>query len=110
MKKAEHRSSLFLLELIFNLFLFVICAAVCVGLLLHARSLSVESRDLTNAVYLAQSVAERWRGGVPPEESGPSADGLQVKASVVDGEDTFNVSIYKGERLIYSLEGVSRNE
>lgn len=109
MKQRENRSSLFLLELIICLFLFVICAAVCVGLLLHARGLSMESRDLTNAVYQAQSYAERWReSGELPVDCGMPTDDLLTGGEVENG--LLNVHVYKGDKLVYSLEGVTRDE
>ena len=40
------RTHLFLTELVLDLFLFAVCAAVCAGLLLHARGMSRESRRL----------------------------------------------------------------
>ena len=58
------RANLFLIELLFNLFIFALCAAVCVGLLVHARRMSLESTRLTQAVYLAQSTAEAMRLGL----------------------------------------------
>lgn len=57
------RANLFLIELLFNLFIFALCAAVCAGLLVHARRMSLESTRLTQAVYLAQSTAEALRAG-----------------------------------------------
>ena len=68
MTMGPKRTNLFLIELVFNLFIFALCAAVCVGLLLHARRLSQESERLTQAVTLAQSAAESLRtGGTLPE-------------------------------------------
>lgn len=55
------RTHLFLTELVLDLFLFAVCAAVCAGLLLRARGMSRESRRLTEAVYAAQTIAEQWR-------------------------------------------------
>ena len=77
MKESGSRFSLFLMELIIDLFLFVLCAAVCVGLLLHARSMSLESTRLTQAVYIAQDAAERIRSG-REVYSGYTADGAPV--------------------------------
>lgn len=109
MKQTGHRSSLILLELIINLFLFAICAAVCVGLLLHARGMSAESRNLTQAVYIAQTIAEEWQatGAMPmwctPDEEGFTAD--------INGDvDTLSITISKNEKQIYALEGVRRHE
>ena len=57
------RSRLLLLELVADLFIFALCAAVCVALLLQAKSMSAESTRLTQAVYIAQDAAERLRAG-----------------------------------------------
>lgn len=71
------KSRLLLLELVADLFIFALCAVVCVALLVQARSMSAESTQLTQAVYIAQDVAERLRAG---EEiySGYTADGTPV--------------------------------
>ena len=52
------RARLLLVELILDLVIFALCAAVCVALLVRARSMSRESTELTQAVYLAQTAAE----------------------------------------------------
>lgn len=71
------KSRLLLLELVADLFIFALCAVVCVALLVQARSMSAESTQLTQAVYIAQDAAERLRAG---EEiySGYTADGTPV--------------------------------
>ena len=55
------RSRLLLLELVADLFIFALCAAVCVALLFQAKSMSAESTRLAQAVYIAQDAAERLR-------------------------------------------------
>ncbi|MEG2119069.1 MAG: hypothetical protein RRY53_01840, partial [Pseudoflavonifractor sp.] len=75
MKSQRQRASLFLLELVIDLFLFVLCAAICVGLFLHARSISMESNRLTAAVYIAQSAAENLRNGNRPASE---QDGYEI--------------------------------
>lgn len=99
------RSNLFLLELVFSVFLFTLCTAVCVGLLLYARSMSMESTRLTQAVYLAQSTAEAFRAGQP--DSLPDApEGyevtpmLQLADGLVEGEIVVSC---EGE-TVYTLE------
>ena len=57
------RARLLLVELILDLVIFALCAAVCVALLVRARSMSRESTELTQAVYLAQTAAETWPTG-----------------------------------------------
>lgn len=109
MNSAEHRSTLFLTELIIDLCLFVVCAAVCVALLVHARSMSLESTQLTQAVYLAQSAAEQWQAnGQLPAGGEDPATGLSTQAQLTDGR--LDLEIYDGETLIYTLEGVARFE
>ncbi len=63
MKNKVNRSTLFLTELIIDLFIFAVCAAVSAGLLIKAYGMSRQSTELTQEVYIAQSVAERFRQG-----------------------------------------------
>lgn len=105
MNQGGRRSNLFTLELVLNLFLFALCAAVCVALLIHARSMSRQSQELTQAVYLAQSAAEQWRAtGTVPIWDGPDGDGFTGRFDAAG--NTLDISIYQGNRLIYTLEGV----
>lgn len=83
MKTGMKRGNLFLLELICNLFIFVLCAGVCVGLLLHAKSLSKQSTELTDAVYAAQSAAAEWQSGTFREGIWYSVDG-ETQAFALD--------------------------
>ena len=75
--RTPPRSRLFLLELVCDLVIFALCAAVCVALLVQARSMSRESTQLTQAVYIAQDAAERIRSG-REVYSGYTADGAPV--------------------------------
>ncbi|MCC8122606.1 MAG: hypothetical protein LIO58_03610 [Oscillospiraceae bacterium] len=66
MIRSTNRANLFLIELVFNLLIFGLCAAVCVNLLLTARSMGQESDHLTHGLYIAQSTAEQLRAGITP--------------------------------------------
>ena len=103
MKESGSRFSLFLMELIIDLFLFVLCAAVCVGLLLHARSMSLESTRLTQAVYLAQSAAEALRngGGLPEAPEGYRCEVSRMEDS---GLTSASIEIFWGDTALYTLE------
>lgn len=96
------RANLFLIELLFNLFIFALCAAVCVGLLVHARHMSLKSTRLTQAVYLAQSTAEAMRLG----QNGPEApQGYEIAPTLAasDGLVSGEIAVsYQGEAL-YTL-------
>lgn len=63
--KTTPRSRLLLIELVCDFIIFALCAAVCVTLLVRARTMSRESTLLTQAVYIAQDAAERYRSGQP---------------------------------------------
>ncbi len=104
-KDGASRTNLVLLELILNLFLFLLCAVVCVSLIFYARNLSQESSRLTDAVYVAQTAAETWRSGNLSQNSyTDEATGLDV--SVSENGEAVNIEIYFEDDMIYSLEGV----
>ena len=103
MKESGSRFSLFLMELIIDLFLFVLCAAVCVGLLLHARSMSLESTRLTQAVYLAQSTAEALRAGSPLPEA-PEGYRCEVSRTEDSGLTSASIEVFWGYTALYTLE------
>ena len=103
MKGSGSHFSLFLMELVIDLFLFVLCAAVCVGLLLHARSMSLESTRLTQAVYLAQSTAEALRAGDGLPEA-PEGYRCQVSQTGNDSLSTAEIEIFWGDTSLYTLE------
>ena len=99
------RTHLFLTELVLDLFLFAVCAAVCAGLLLHARGMSRESRRLTEAVYAAQTIAEQWRApGVRP--AWPAQDGSGLTGVLTVSGDALDIAVYADGALVYTLEGV----
>lgn len=103
MKESGSRFSLFLMELVIDLFLFVLCAAVCVGLLLHARSMSLESTRLTQAVYLAQSTAEALRAGSTLPEA-PEGYRCEVSRMEDSGLTSASIDVFWGDTALYTLE------
>ena len=103
MKESGSRFSLFLMELIIDLFLFVLCAAGCVGLLLHARSMSLESTRLTQAVYLAQSTAEALRAGSALPEA-PEGYRCEVSRTEDSGLTSASIEVFWGDTALYTLE------
>lgn len=107
MKNPVKNSTLFLTELILDLFIFVLCAAACTGLLIKAHSMSRESRLLTQAVYCAQSIAEEWKatGSAAPQSD---LDGQGLTQVLRQEGAVLDISIQTEDgREIYALEGVT---
>ena len=100
--KTVPKSRLLLLELVADLFIFVLCAAVCVALLVQARSMSDESTKLTQAVYIAQDAAERLRAGETTYD-GYFADGRPDTSDL----DSLLKSTLPDYRVTYREEGDS---
>lgn len=103
MKSAISRANLFLLELIGNLVIFVLCAAVCVGLILRAHGLSEQSASLTQAVYLAQSTAEALRSG---GQAPAAPDGYEITVEPEQGESGVEkavITVTRGGEAVYTL-------
>ena len=98
------RSNLFLLELILDLALFLLCGTVCVGLFLRAGAMSRESQRLTQAVAPAQSTAEALRGDQPLPQA---PQGYQILSQVEEKEDGLcraSVEIRWEDSVVYTLE------
>lgn len=107
--RAGRGGRLRLLELIIDLCVFALCAVVCVLLLVRAQRVSVDSRRLTQAVYLAQSAAERWKatGAVPA--GGETLEDENYLVDITPEGDTARVTVtWRGE-TVYVLEEVGRN-
>lgn len=62
MNSHSSKAGLFLMELIIAILVFSIAGAVCVQLFAKSYMLSIHSRELSNAVSLAQSQAEIFYG------------------------------------------------
>jgi hypothetical protein len=103
--KSERRPTLFLTELTFDLLIFALCAAVCAALLVKARGMSRDSRELTDAVALAQTAAETLRGQAPADgalESG--ALRAEYACTRADALIEAEIRVYADARLVYTLK------
>lgn len=56
------RNNLFFIELMFSILFFIICAAVCTQLFVHAYLLNKETESTNQALLLSQSIAELFLG------------------------------------------------
>ena len=61
--KYSGKSSLFLMELMIALLIFAVCACVCAAIVAKAGADITESRDMSNALIMAQNRAELIKSG-----------------------------------------------
>ena len=59
--QPSRRSSLFLLELMIAILLFILSAAICIQVFVKAHTIEVKSTSLNEAVLASESVAEIFR-------------------------------------------------
>ena len=103
--------NLLLPELIIVIFFFSIAAAACVSLFASAQADVRKSRDLTEAVLLAQNTAEVFKATGEINRTAvltncPSAEeGLHVYADTFERDNVTELHIYirRGREIIYSL-------
>ncbi len=63
MKIRNNGSRIFLTELIFSIFFFIVISAICVQCFAAAFAKSKESEVLTGAINVASNMADRYLGG-----------------------------------------------
>lgn len=80
--KSRSRATLFLIEQLIVVAIFSICAAGCVGTLVSAYISARDSRDITNALLVAENGAENFKAtGGEPEIVAELLGGILVKES-----------------------------
>lgn len=116
--KTTPRSRLLLIELVCDLIIFALCGLVCVTLLVRARTMSTESTRLTQAVYIAQDAAERYRAGLPLYDfyladgtPDASTQELSLRSTLPDyfvavrpSGDGAEIAVYPGSHLLKSSD------
>lgn len=85
--KSNSKSGLFLMELMIALLIFAVCACICAAINAKASVNITESRDINNALILAQNYAEKIKGGVQTEGT---VDYYNSKLDATDGKDNEN--------------------
>ena len=88
--RTRSKSTLFLIEQLIVIAVFAICAAACISILANAFSLARDSRDISNALFAAESVAESVK----------ATSGDLILASEIGGWSTYLYS-YQGANLVY---------
>ncbi|MCL2754500.1 MAG: type II secretion system GspH family protein [Oscillospiraceae bacterium] len=108
--------NLLFLELIIVIAVFSFAAAICVSMFVQARSDSAQSRDLTNAVIMAQNAAEIFKagGGQTLQEFNENGLAMQIQESGhAANTPTATIQVYResDNELIYQLTvAVAREE
>jgi len=117
--KTDHSGRSFLLEMIFVVFFFSICAAICIQVFVKADTISKNASDLNHAVVKTESIADTIRnrgadftGPVSWDKNwDPASDEKTAvfTASIVTGMDennmlTADIRILKNNRdVVYEL-------
>lgn len=87
--KTNSKSSLFLMELMIALLIFAVCASICAAVNAKASVNITESRDMNNALILAQNFAEKIKSGVETEDRVTFYDSDLTATDGMDNENTF---------------------
>ena len=82
MKKHVYHSRAFFLEIVMNLLLFTVCAAICLQLFVAAYTNNADSRMLAEACLKAQTLAELFK-----LESGQKESIAQRSGGVASGDE-----------------------
>lgn len=118
--RKSGKTGLFLMELMISLLIFAVCACVCAAIIAKASSSISQSRDLSNALILAQNKAELIKNGMYNTDnteyynaelkSVEKEDAVYSAASAVSVKDNgvteYTVEIYRtaDNKLIYNID------
>ena len=109
MKKRFSAASLFLIEQVAAVLIFIACAAVCTGLFVRARQMTRDSADLTYAAAAARSASEAFYAA-PDEETLAALLGARAESGalvVMDGVYTLRLSARAEEGMAWANISVS---
>lgn len=84
--KYSGKSSLFLMELMIALLIFAVCACVCAAIIAKAGADITDSRDMSNALIMAQNQAELIKSGHDAASGTGYFDGELFPASQENAE------------------------
>ena len=90
--KTRSKSTLFLIEQLIVIAVFAICAAACISILAAAYFTAEETRDMGNALIVAESVAESFKA--------VNGD-LRIVTRIVGGTAIYNHSVLGDYLIIY---------
>lgn len=118
--KQSRKTNLFLMELIIALMIFAVCASVCAAIIAKASVNITESKDMSNALILAQNHAEKIKSGSESDgktflytadlKNASDSDSVAYRivsavSSSKDGLKEYTVEVYReaDSKLIYSI-------
>ena len=103
MKTRLAGKNLLFAELIVVILFFSLAAAACVTLFGEAYRDSQHSRDLTNAVIMAQNAAEVFKatGDIPLALN--QSDGLDMVYEISESGSQAEIVIYKDTKVVYMI-------
>lgn len=62
MGRSNKHNHLFMIELIFSIFFFIICTTICIQLFVNAHLLIQKTEDNNHALFISQNIAESFLG------------------------------------------------
>ena len=84
--RNRSKSTLFLIEQLIVIAVFAICAAACISILSNAYFLARDTRDVSNALLVAESLAESFKATSGDLEATAEISGGNLKS--IDGAET----------------------
>ncbi|MCL2391499.1 MAG: hypothetical protein FWC66_02675 [Oscillospiraceae bacterium] len=90
--RTRSKSTLFLIEQLIVIAVFAICAAACISILANAFFLARDSRDVSNALLVAERVAESFKAFAGDFEKTAEMSG-GTRAVLEDGSEVVLVFI-----------------
>jgi flagellar basal body-associated protein FliL len=109
MKTKSAQKNLLFVELIVVIAFFSVAAAICTTMFVQARLDTAHSRDLTNAVIMAQNAAEIFKSSGGHMIPVILDDGLMTRVSELERRDDVIIATFEVHRegensVLYSLK------
>jgi Tfp pilus assembly protein PilV len=106
LRRHRKNGSLLFIELIIVILFFSLAAAGCVTLFAQAYRDSQRSRDLSEAVIMAQNTAEYWKA--TGEIRDFSFGGRDLFAETLTDGNAAHITVFRDTEIIYELTAVRR--
>ncbi len=97
MNRHSSRTSLFLIELMFSIFFFLLVVTVCLQLFTHAFTLSRKAKETTQALIWSQNLAEPFLGNM--------GDFSILKTLYSENDCSQNLFIKNDQALLLCFDG-----